>query len=192
VQHAATLGDESPRLAVVKGRGPAGEVHGVGEHVAGVDGLEHSSCCYGKIGIESVLWNDFSGRQSRDEWGVDTEPSDAGRTARRTQWAVTSGQRLVKERGVVGEVLELIVRQIGLVFDRIDAAYQLAGATVHAFVGIDVERAFTFVDAVHRTFLHAGLVHHVDTTTTDHIGHGTKLRADPSVQRGNKGRFRRD
>src|SRR5680860_378866 len=68
------------------------------------------------------------------------------------------------------EVLPLL-RCVVLVEDGLDRADRLAGTTVDALIGVDVERALTLVDAVDRTFLDTGLVLDVDTRLGDHVRH---------------------
>jgi hypothetical protein len=58
-----------------------------------------------------------------------------------------------------------------VVEDGLDRADGLAGAAVHALVGVDVEHAVAFVDAVDRAFLDAGLVLDVDAGLADDVGH---------------------
>src|SRR5699024_9739248 len=55
--------------------------------------------------------------------------------------------------------------------DRLDGADGFAGAAVDAFVGVDVERALTLVDAVDRAFFDAGAVLHIHTRLGAELGH---------------------
>src|SRR6478735_4454525 len=100
---------------------------------------------------------------------IDADRAGAGRAAGRSQWGVASGQDLGEEGRVVGQVLLLFLRQIGLEKNRVHLADERTGRAVHAFVGVDVQRAGAFIDAVRRAVLHTRFVHHVDTRRTDHI-----------------------
>src|SRR5699024_10549208 len=56
--------------------------------------------------------------------------------------------------------------------DRLHGADGLAGAAVHALVGLDVEHPLALVDAVHRALVDAGTILHVDAGQGDDVGHG--------------------
>src|SRR6266545_434061 len=111
-------------------------------------------------------------RVGGDVLGVPHQGADLGRPARRAERLVALG-----EEGRVGggEVLPL-GRDVVLVEDRLHRADGLAGAAVHALVGVDVEHAVALVDAVDRALLDAGLVLHVDAGLGDDVGH---RRVDP-------------
>ena len=59
--------------------------------------------------------------------------------------------------------------------DGLNRAFRLAGATVNALIGVDVEHGFAFavdgMDAIDRANLNTGLVFYVDTGFSDIIGH---------------------
>src|SRR5215207_10234511 len=109
-----------------------------------------------------------------DEFGVAQHSADVGCPARGAERLLALG-----EEGRVGggEVLPL-GRDVVLVEDGLHRADGLAGAAVHAFVGVDVEHAVALVDAVDRTLFDAGLVLDVDAGFGDDVGH---LRVDPLV-----------
>src|SRR5512132_1293215 len=109
-----------------------------------------------------------------DELGVAQHSADLGRPAGRAERVVALG-----EEGRVGggEVLPL-GGDVVVVEDGLHRADRLAGATVHALVGVDVEHAVALVDAVDRALLDAGLVLDVDAGLGDDVGH---LRVDPLV-----------
>src|SRR5215218_1705917 len=65
--------------------------------------------------------------------------------------------------------------EVVFVVDRLDRAHRFAGSAVDALVGVDVERAFTLVDAVDGAFVDAGAVFDVDARQGDDIGHGGSL-----------------
>src|SRR5215211_5505022 len=102
-----------------------------------------------------------------DELGVAHLGADLGEPAGRAEGVGSLG-----EEGRVGggEVLPL-GGHVVLVEDGLHRADGLAGAAVHAFVGVDVEHAVALVDAVDRTFLDAGLVLDVDAGLADDVGH---------------------
>jgi hypothetical protein len=81
------------------------------------------------------------------------------------------GAEVVEESCARGLVLLPLLGQVVLVEDRLDRADRFTRAAVDAFVGMDVEGAATFVDAVDRAFLDAGAVLEVDARQRDHIGH---------------------
>src|SRR5665647_3587788 len=68
------------------------------------------------------------------------------------------------------EVLPLLGGVV-LVEDGLDRADRLAGTTVDALIGVDVERALPLVDAVDRAFFDTGLVLDVNTRLGDHVRH---------------------
>src|SRR5215218_5718814 len=109
-----------------------------------------------------------------DELGVAHLGADLGEPAGRAEGVGSLG-----EEGRVGggEVLPL-GGHVVLVEDGLDRADGLAGAAVHALVGVDVEHAVALVDAVDRTLLDARLVLHVNAGLGDDVGH---LRVDPLV-----------
>ena len=125
-------------------------------------------------------------RHGRDVRGVDADATQSGCTARRPEWRISARQCLGEERGVVGEVLPLIFGEICLVVDRVDAADELAGSAVHTFVGIDVQGPVTFVDTVHRAFLDARFVHHIDARRPYYISHDASVGIAGSRSRGPK------
>src|SRR5699024_5288869 len=58
-----------------------------------------------------------------------------------------------------------------LVEDRLDRAHRFAGTAVDAFVGVDVQHPFPFIDAVDWALIDAGLVLHVDTRFSNDVSH---------------------
>src|SRR5689334_8376258 len=61
--------------------------------------------------------------------------------------------------------------------DRLDRARRLAGLTVDALVGVDVELILPLVNAIDRADLDAGLVLDPDAGLGDHERHAILLRA---------------
>src|SRR5699024_3627986 len=55
--------------------------------------------------------------------------------------------------------------------DRLDRAHRFAGTAVDAFVGVDVQHPFPFIDAVDWALIDAGLVLHVDTRFSNDVSH---------------------
>src|SRR4051812_45139400 len=106
-------------------------------------------------------------RQRRDQRVVLADLAGLRRAARTAE----VGEEL--DVGVV-EVLPL-VRDVVLVVDGLHRADRLAGAAVHALVGVDVEHPVALVDAVHRTLVDARLVEDVDAGLGDDVGHGESL-----------------
>src|SRR3954471_7302883 len=106
-------------------------------------------------------------RQRRDQRVVLADLAGLRRAARTAE----VGEEL--DVGVV-EVLPL-VRDVVLVVDGLHRADRLAGAAVHALVGVDVEHPVALVDAVHRTLVDARLVEDVDAGLGDAVGHGGSL-----------------
>src|SRR5439155_21163674 len=93
------------------------------------------------------------------------------RPARRTETRDRVGEPLRVDRG---ELLPL-AREVVLEEDRGHGAHRLARAAVDAFVRLDVQHARAFVDAIHRTLVHAGAVLHVDARLADRVGHRLPL-----------------
>ncbi|MEY4337582.1 MAG: hypothetical protein RL680_477, partial [Actinomycetota bacterium] len=53
----------------------------------------------------------------------------------------------------------------------LNRTHGLTRTAVNAFIGLDIEHAVAFIDAVHRTFSDAGFIFHIDTWFGDHISH---------------------
>src|SRR5262245_27509843 len=102
-------------------------------------------------------------RQLRDQRVVVVDLAELGRAAGRAE---------VVEEVDVGVVVRLpLLGRVVLVEDRLDRADWLAGTTVDALVGVDVEHPLALVDAVDRTFVDAGPVLEVDARLGDDVGH---------------------
>ena len=85
---------------------------------------------------------------------------------------------LIEERHVGRVVLAPLFGQVVLVVDGLNRADRFAGAAVHTFVRVDVERPLALVDAVDRAFVDAGPVLDIDTGQRDDVGHeATKISA---------------
>src|SRR5699024_8669207 len=82
------------------------------------------------------------------------------------------GAEVVEELDVGLVVLGPLVGGVVLVVDRLDGADGLAGAAVHALVGLDVEHPVALVDAVHGALVDAGTILHVDAGQGDDVGPG--------------------
>ena len=106
---------------------------------------------------------------------VHAEGADLGCPAWRPQRRVTARQGVGEEGRVIAQVWFQLLGEVVLVVDRLDRAHRFTGAAVHAFVGVDIQGAAAFVDAVDRTLLNAGAIHHVDTWLTDHVRHGLEF-----------------
>ena len=70
--------------------------------------------------------------------GVSTPSRPNAGATRGAQRAVSARERLAEESGVVGQVLQLVIGQIALPIDRLDATKRFARATVDALIRIDV------------------------------------------------------
>ena len=106
-----------------------------------------------------------------DEGDVAHQGADVGRSARGAERLFALGE----ERGVGGGELLPLGRHVVVVEDGLHRADRLAGAAVHALVGVDVEHAVALVDAVDRAFLDAGIVLDVDAGLGDDVGHRSAL-----------------
>src|SRR5690606_14483271 len=83
-----------------------------------------------------------------------------------------AGRAHIVEELDVGLVVVLpLVRKVVFVVDRLDGAHRLARTAVDALVGVDVERAVAFVDAVHGAFVDAGPVLDIHTGQRDDVRH---------------------
>lgn len=102
-------------------------------------------------------------RQGGDGWVVPAGVAQGCSASRRTE--------LVEEVHVIGVVVRPFLRDIVFIEDRLDGADRFAGTAVDAFVGMDVETAFTFLDAIDRTFVDTRLVLDIDARLRDHVGH---------------------
>lgn len=79
----------------------------------------------------------------------------------------------MEELGVGTRVASPLLGDVLFVEDRFYGADGLAGSAVDAFVGVDVQHAGAFVDAVDGAFFDACLVFDVDAGFGDHVGHRT-------------------
>src|SRR6266511_828934 len=102
-----------------------------------------------------------------DELGVAQHSADVGRPARGAERLLALGE----EGRVGGGELLPLRRHVVVVEDRFDRADGLAGAAVHALVGVDVEHAVALINAVDRTLLDAGPVLDVNAWLADDVGH---------------------
>src|SRR5262249_59803226 len=114
-------------------------------------------------GIRSVLR--LTGRLGSDEGGILGDLANLRSTARRAEIL----EELVVGRGVVLP----LGRHVVLVEDRLDRADRLARPAVDTLVRMDVEHPVTFVDAVDRALLDAGLVEQIDAGFGDDVSHGS-------------------
>ena len=53
----------------------------------------------------------------------------------------------------------------------LNRAYRLTCATVDALIGLDIQHAVAFIDAINRAFFNAGPVLEVYTGKGDHVSH---------------------
>lgn len=98
---------------------------------------------------------------------------DFPRTARRTDWGISSGQHGLEELMCFLQIVVISVRR-GIVY-RLDRAFEFARATIGAFVRLDPDATVSLVDAVNGADVHAGLVFVADATVRNHVGHGSGL-----------------
>lgn len=87
----------------------------------------------------------------------------------------TRGAQNVKELNVGLVVFGPLLRGVILIINGLDRANGFTGAAVNAFVRVDVERAFTFVDTVNRAFLNTCLVLHIHAWLRNYIRHDPNL-----------------
>src|SRR5215213_2167509 len=87
----------------------------------------------------------------------------------------TGRAEVIEELDVRLVVVLPLLRGVVLVEDRLDGADRLAGAAVHALVGVDVEHPLAFVDAVDRALVDARPVLQVDARLGDDVGHQVLL-----------------
>ena len=57
------------------------------------------------------------------------------------------------------------------IVNSLNRAYRLTCATVDALIGLDIQHAVAFIDAIHRAFFNAGPVLEVYTGKGDHVSH---------------------
>lgn len=81
------------------------------------------------------------------------------------------GPNLIEELNVCGVVLGPLRWNIIFVVDGLNRADRFTRATVNAFIGVNVEHPIALVDAVHRTFIDARPVFHINTGQSDYIRH---------------------
>jgi len=65
----------------------------------------------------------------------------------------------------------LLKAWLGIRLDGICGAFRLTHATINAFVGVDHQHVFAFIEAVHRTNFHAIHVFALDAVFGDNVGH---------------------
>jgi hypothetical protein len=85
---------------------------------------------------------------------------------------------LVEKFNIGFVIISPLFREVIFVIDCFNRAYGLTGTTVHALIGMNVEHPVTFVDAVHRTFINAGTVLHIDTGKGDDVGHKNSSKSE--------------
>jgi hypothetical protein len=78
--------------------------------------------------------------------------------------------------GVVGVDLEpRFEAGFGVRLDRVSWAFRLANATINAFIGVDDQHVFTFVEAVHGADFNAIHIFALNAVFSDDVGHGGPL-----------------
>jgi hypothetical protein len=90
--------------------------------------------------------------------------------------SATRRSDLGKEVHVHSVVVAPFTRDIVFVVNSFDWTNRLAGSTVHTLVWVDVEHAVTFIDAIHRALIDAGLVFDIHAGKGDYIGHVCLLK----------------
>src|SRR5438105_15112498 len=84
---------------------------------------------------------------------------------------------------VLRDVAFPLRRRVFLREDRRHRALRLAGTTIDALVGMNVELILSLVDAVHRAHIHAGAVFYTDARFGDDIGHSSsRTKLPPAAQ----------
>jgi hypothetical protein len=89
----------------------------------------------------------------------------------RSERGCLAGQSLGEETRVVVQIVAEGLRQVVFVVDGLDWADGFTGAAVDTFVGMDVEAASSFVDAVDGALLDAAPVFQIHARKRDHIRH---------------------
>jgi hypothetical protein len=91
------------------------------------------------------------------------------------------GPNFVEEFNIGFVIISPLLRKVILVIDRFNRTHRLTGATVHTFIGMNVEHSVTFIDAVHGTFINAGTVLHIDTGKGDDVGHKNSSKSEKEL-----------
>ena len=81
------------------------------------------------------------------------------------------GTQVIEEVCVGADVFAPLFGDVVFVVDCFYGADGLAGAAVHALIGVDVQGAFTFVDAVDGAFFNACAVFDIHAGKRDYVGH---------------------
>src|SRR6185369_4026900 len=96
--------------------------------------------------------------------------------------ASQAGDLRLEEFPVDGDEMLQVVRQLHVLEDRARRADRDTDAAVDAFLGMDIESANAFVDAIDRAARHASGVLAVDAAVGDHISHlGAVTLSAPSI-----------
>jgi hypothetical protein len=85
---------------------------------------------------------------------------------------------LVEKFNIGFVIISPLLREIIFVIDCFNRAYGLAGTTVHTLIRMNVEHPVAFIDAVHRTFINAGTVLHIDTGKGNDVGHKNSSKSE--------------
>ena len=93
------------------------------------------------------------------------------------------GSQVIEELGVCSVEVAPLFRKIFFEEDRLDRTDRLARAAIDAFVGVDVERAATFVDAIYGALLNASFVFNIHAGLRDDVGHDWVLPKTASAVR---------
>jgi uncharacterized membrane protein YGL010W len=88
----------------------------------------------------------------------------------------TWGSELNEELAINCAILLPLRWDIIFVIDRFHRTDWLTGTTIHALIGLDIEHAIAFIDAIHWALFDAGLIFHIDTWLGNYIGHAGLLR----------------
>ena len=68
------------------------------------------------------------------------------------------------------------------VINRFDWTDWFAGAAIHAFIGLDIERSRSFIDAVNRALFDARLIFHINARLGNYIGHELTSSFDSALR----------
>ena len=95
-----------------------------------------------------------------------------------TGWAPEPRDLGAEKFAVDGYEMGQVFGYVAVFKNRLGRANRHADAAVDAFIRVDVEAAWSFVNAVHRATTDATGVFAVDAGVNDDVGHASALRVD--------------